>query len=557
MSFDIYQTVKDFLHENPKYVTLYLFLSLTFPLNQVALPYYYGKVIEDIPKTANGNIWKKSSNNFIIIISLWLISQLLNSSLDKLDTVFIPQLSSYIRKNVVMVIIKSMKGHYKDPEVGELISKVIKLPFVIRDIFHQIRSFLMPALLVLIFAIGFMFYVDPTLGLIAFFSILIFISMLYAFSQKCFSESKKTEMMSNHMYEEISDLFSNVLHVFSFDQLEHEVIRLEKIQENHDKQYRKTLNCSANFKMLFNATYFTFFIGLSAYAFNLYSKKIIDVGKLTSVIIILLYVVNQMEVMSSEIRDFVGNLGVVKNIQDDINQMEKIINKTAFETENFKPNTGEIFIKDLNIDFPQFLLHIDDLHIHNGEHISIGGSIGSGKSTLIQAIMKYIPYEGEITIGDQNISKVEREELRRYITYIPQQPKLFNRSIYENIIYGSKVNDIETVKRLIRDLDLHQLPIENLNRLVGKNGSKLSGGQRQIVYFLRFLMRDATPIVILDEPTSALDSQTRDTILKILDVLLKDKTAIIITHDPIVVEKTNKHIILDKGKIIDTQIIAE
>lgn len=554
MSYNICQSVKTFLRDNPKYTALYLLLSLNFPINQVLLPYYYGRVIENIPKSTPKNIWKTNQKIFIIIICLWILNQSMNIGLDKLDTYFIPHLSSYVRQNLVVVIIKSLKGKYRDPEVGELISQVIKLPYVIRDVFHQIRTFIVPAILVLTFAVGYLFFVEPSLGLIALCGIAIFVSILYLFSQKCFNVAKKTEIMGNCLNEEISDLFSNILNVLSFNQVEKELIRLEDIQEKHDKQYRKTLNCSANFKIMFNLAYFIFFIGISAYAFKLYSEKKIQVSQLSTVIIILLYVVNQMEILSNEIRDFVGNLGVIKNIQDEINKMEDIINQSdSSEVEEFTPTSGDIIIRNLVVKYPDFQLNIPSLQIDNKSKVSISGSIGNGKSTLVNVLLKYVsPDQGEIKIGMQDIQTVNKDSLRNYITYIPQQPRLFNRTIEENLLYGCHPEiDINRVKEIIQKLNLNQLSNIDLTRKAGKNGSNLSGGQRQLVYFLRFLLRKPTPIVILDEPTSALDSETRNSVMRIIDYLLKDRTALIITHDPEVVKRCNRHIMLEKGQIVE------
>jgi len=141
--------------------------------------------------------------------------------------------------------------------------------------------------------------------------------------------------------------------------------------------------------------------------------------------------------------------------------------------------------------------------------------------------------------------------VRQQITYVPQLPTLFQRSIYENIIYGSNNISKQDVKNLIRKLDLDGVFGEHsLDTVVGKDGAQLSGGQQRTIFLLRCLLRD-NKILILDEPTTSLDKHSKIHIMNILKELMKGKTVIMITHDEELLQYVDRVVTMHKGEIID------
>lgn len=194
------------------------------------------------------------------------------------------------------------------------------------------------------------------------------------------------------------------------------------------------------------------------------------------------------------------------------------------------------------------------LAIRPGEKIGLVGHSGSGKTTFTRLLLRYSDIQnGAIRIDGQNITAISQDDLHRNIAYVPQEPLLFHRSIRENIGYGNLDADqaqIEAAADMAHATEfIGQLP-EGYDTLVGERGVKLSGGQRQRVAIARAMLKNA-PILVLDEATSALDSESEVLIQDALWKLMEGKTAIVIAHRLSTVQKMDRIVVLEDGKIAE------
>jgi ATP-binding cassette subfamily B protein len=194
------------------------------------------------------------------------------------------------------------------------------------------------------------------------------------------------------------------------------------------------------------------------------------------------------------------------------------------------------------------------LDVKSGEKIGVVGYSGSGKSTLTKLLLRFMDVtSGSIKLGGIDIRDVRQAELRQVVSYVPQEPLLFHRSVRENIAYArpdASQKDIEkVVKMAYVDEFVDELP-QGYDTLVGERGIKLSGGQRQRVAIARAFLKDA-PILVMDEATSALDSQSEVLIQEALWKLMKNRTAIVVAHRLSTIQKMDRIVVMDKGKIVD------
>ena len=198
----------------------------------------------------------------------------------------------------------------------------------------------------------------------------------------------------------------------------------------------------------------------------------------------------------------------------------------------------ELVLKDIN------------LFIDKNEKIAIVGTSGSGKSTMMNLLVRlYEPTSGEILLEDKNLKEYNLQEIREHIKLVRGNDPLFNMSVKENIMLGDEFTDQEfnkAVKKAKVDKFINLLD-EGYDTMVGERGSKLSDGQRQRVAIARALIREPK-VLILDEATSGVDSQTEEEIFEELKEY--DMTLIIISHRLSTIRKADKVVVLKDGEII-------
>lgn len=205
---------------------------------------------------------------------------------------------------------------------------------------------------------------------------------------------------------------------------------------------------------------------------------------------------------------------------------------------------------------------LDDfsLTVPAGQKIAIIGSSGAGKTTFVRLLLRLFNISfGKIIIDGVDITTISQENLREKISFVPQDPVLFHRTLMENIRYGRRNATDEEVlvaAHLAHCDDFIDLLPYGYKTYVGERGIKLSGGERQRVAIARALLKNA-PMLILDEATSSLDSHSEMLIQDALKTLIKGKTTIVIAHRLSTIREMDRIIVLEKGKIIEDGVHDE
>ncbi len=228
--------------------------------------------------------------------------------------------------------------------------------------------------------------------------------------------------------------------------------------------------------------------------------------------------------------------------------------KIQLGKENMSPKGYDINFENVKFsyDTSETVLNGVSFTAKQGEVTALVGPSGGGKSTAMKLAARFWDIqEGKITIGSEDVNKIEPETLLNEISIVFQDVILFNNSVMENIRIGRKGAKDEDVINAAKNAQCHEfimsLP-KGYDTLIGENGSKLSGGERQRLSIARALLKDA-PIVLLDEATSSLDIQNESAVQKAIARLTKDKTVIVIAHRMRTIAGANKIVLLKEGKV--------
>ncbi|MFT7290631.1 MAG: ATP-binding cassette subfamily B protein [Reinekea sp.] len=194
-----------------------------------------------------------------------------------------------------------------------------------------------------------------------------------------------------------------------------------------------------------------------------------------------------------------------------------------------------------------------NIQVKRGETVALVGPSGAGKSTLFEMLFRfYDPQQGVIKLGDTDIRLLELDALRRPMALVPQQPVLFSNNVWHNIRYGrpdaSDADVIAAAKGAHAYDFIMDLP-HGFDSDLGESGVRLSGGQKQRVVIARAILNDPE-ILLLDEATSALDAESEHQVQKALEVLMENRTTLIIAHRLATVLGADRTIVMDQGEVV-------
>lgn len=260
-----------------------------------------------------------------------------------------------------------------------------------------------------------------------------------------------------------------------------------------------------------------------------------------------------------------------RNLQKSVNEMSDIAAIALLPVEvKDKPGAKPLLARAgaIRFDHVNFRYGENDANIYEdfsidiapGELVGLVGASGSGKSTFVKLLQRlYDVQSGRILIDGQNIAEVTQDSLRQAISLVPQEPVLFHRSLAENIAYARGDAAMEEIIAAAKQARAHdfiaRLP-EGYNTQVGERGSKISGGERQRVAIARAVLANAH-ILVFDEATSGLDSESELLLQQALDTIMRGRTTIFIAHRLSTLQKADRILVFDKGRIVETGTHAE
>ena len=282
----------------------------------------------------------------------------------------------------------------------------------------------------------------------------------------------------------------------------------------------------------------------------------LDAGVLGQFVLYAIFAAGSVAGLSEVWGDVLRAAGAMERLSELLDERAEIVDP-AQPLALPRPITGELRFDSVSFHYPTrpgtTALHDFTLDVRPGETVALVGPSGAGKSTVFSLLLRfYDPQSGSISLDGIDLRAVTLDDLRGAIALVPQETVIFSGSAADNIRFGRDGASDEEVREAARAAEAHDF-ISALNddyqAEMGERGVRLSGGQRQRIAIARAILRDA-PLLLLDEATSSLDAQSEAAIQQALERLEKGRTTLVIAHRLATVQRADRIVVLDGGRIV-------
>ena len=442
---------------------------------------------------------------------------------------------------------------YKKNRTGDLMNRISEDVSKVRMYYGPVLMYGTNAIILFIVIISYMFSVAPKLTIYSLIPLPILSIFIYKISDLINKKSTKVQESLSDLSTYSQESFSGISVLKSFNIQD---LIFGKFDKYALESFKNNLSLAKIQAWFFPII--LFLIGLSnLIVIYIGGKEFIDgnieIGVIAEFIIYVnmltwpvtlvgwvTSIVKQAEASQKRINEFLDSKTKLKN--GDLTISKKDSKSIVFKNVSFKYDQTGIEI------FNSF-----DLKIEEGKTIGIVGKVGSGKTSILDLICRiYDPSSGDIFIGDKNLKSLELSELRKIISYVPQNNFLFSESIQRNIQFGNPKATKDQVQKaaVLSEIDHEILKFEKgYETILGERGVTLSGGQVQRLSIARSFIKDSD-IYLFDDCFSSLDSDTEDRIITNLKNNFNNKTLLIVSHRVSCVRHADKIIVLENGKIV-------
>lgn len=546
----------------PKYFWFRVVVMLSSIIATIAwdvlAPYQFKKLIDFItPLTPplEATIWNEVFHLFLMIVFFYVIGLIARVCITSFVCLSSALVVRDLENECVEKLQKFSYDFYANSFVGSLVAQLRRVGDAYLNLEVEITENLL-SLVIKAIAVGVAIYAfSPPAMLPAIIWALVFIGAISFLLKKKMRHDRDYSMLESKVTATLADSVTNFLTIKVFGREKDELERFKEV--NHRKT--RSMQYGWGWSAVIFTTQYSLNIIIQTfvlfYALSLWAEGTMTIG---TVVFLQMLLVK----LSDALVEFGNSVKVIYRSLARAEEMYVLLEQEPTLHDPKRPqkpkiSKGKIDFKNVRFSYnddDQEVFSELDIQIKPGERVGLVGPSGSGKSTFVKLLLRFMdPQSGHIEIDGQRIDKIRQADLRRHISFVPQEPTLFHRSIWDNISYGEPDADEKAIRKVVKNSYLTEmidkLP-EGLDTLVGERGIKLSGGEKQRVAIARAMLKKA-PILVLDEATSSLDSTSEVYIQNAFQNLMKGRTTIVIAHRLSTIARLDRIIVLKEGHIVE------
>ncbi|GAB4036142.1 ABC transporter ATP-binding protein [Spirosoma jeollabukense] len=462
-----------------------------------------------------------------------------------------------VRRATYAKIITLPISFFEQRRVGELTSRISSDVSQLQSVFTLTLAELFRQVATLVIGTGIILYVSwkLTLFMLATFPVMIISALFFGrFIRKLSKQVQDLLAQANVVVEETLQSV-HVVKAFTNENLE-----INRYGNALQQVVNMALRAAKYRGIFVSFVIFTLFggiIGVVWYGGSLVLNNEMPFADLLTFLVYTTFIGGSVAGMGDVYSQLAQTLGASERILEILGEPSEV--KANEELPLFIPVQGRVLFNGVRFSYPARpdieVLKGISIDVPAGRKVALVGQSGAGKSTIVQLLMRYYPIAGgHITIDGRELDSFNITELRKNIAIVPQEVMLFGGTILENIQYGkpgATEAEVREAARKANALQFIESFPEGLQTIVGERGIKLSGGQRQRIAIARAILKDPA-ILILDEATSSLDAESERLVQEALDLLMQNRTTIIIAHRLATIRKVDTIYVIREGQIAES-----
>jgi len=561
----------NYLCSQPGVIPTYVLELASKPVGLVALPAVLALILEAV---RNGHAFAKWRYLLWLLFGCFVVSYAAYMSSTHVNAWVRTDLQASLRGRIVRAMVGARAYQYRDVQTGEILSQALRLPAALYSVLVEWRERTFPALLIAVAVAGYLTSVHPKLGLLFALPLLATLATMVLSVPVVGNAVVAADYSGDAVNDRMGDILDNVQHVYLSGAVDQEMTALHSAFLGHSRKSARALRRANLFVTLQISVMAATVMATGICAWVLQKRGLFPFAKFLAVIFVLMASRAAIYQAIASWPEHLYNLSLVRKLghelqqaearRDELEALKRPVDPTVVAALQGRLRFDDLWFRPEGVEYSLPCPAADagedavagspatggpaaadatdapapplpgsgwvfrglTLDVPSGAWVHVHGAIGSGKSSLASLAMGLVQTQrGRVYLDGLDVTTVPRATMASLIAYVPQNPRLLDRTVYENLALGTR-HGRAAVAAALKELEVD---FADLDTRVGKNGHRLSTGQRVTLYLARVVLRDC-PLVICDEVTANLDAATEVRVLAALQRVARGRTLLFISH---------------------------